>query len=389
MLRKIVYVVIACLSPHIGAFASINYDLSLEAALGYSNNIYQAPGKEYIDYSLESTPTITPTQHAGFFIPLTLRLRGEQYINSHNKLSAALDSYADYHLGSKINNKNKTHNHLKVGTEFVLKRLSRRSDKLYLGLFHNIKNQSYFERDTGSNRERTYSDLVEQYSHSTTGYQLNYLSTTTLPQFQLTAELGKRRYQDALITENQNYQYHQLHASSIMKLSPLSRINVSYQYRSENYAKRLAHDLSANQLATNPELQYTHHTFEAGIEHRIDNKVITEIRLSRSTRSDNYQDYGNYSQQKIMLGLELRQDVLQHQLFGHFSTRSYNRAFAYDNSEQSIRTYNETSFGWLSERQFSKKRSIWSKAEYHSVSSNDLRYDHNTLVIMIGGKYNY
>src|SRR5512134_3575116 len=46
------------------------YSFEFETGVGYDSNAYLAPGAAYTDFSVASSPAVTPVVHSGYFIPI-------------------------------------------------------------------------------------------------------------------------------------------------------------------------------------------------------------------------------------------------------------------------------------------------------------------------------
>ncbi len=304
-------------------------------------------------------------------------------------LIAKLDSYADFHQGSDLKNKDKTINKIDLGVETILSAKKAKKNRLYIGLFYDTKSQNYYDRDTGTAKISGVTDISDKYSYDANGVQLKYRSRTTTPRYQLKAEIGSRDYTDTVVNSDQDYDYVALQGDVEFDLTKQLEMGVGYAHETQDYSERHARDLNGSLFSTSPLLKYTYQDITVSLKQAFNENWSGKIEFIYATRDDAYLGYNDYEQNKIALDLIYKTKDLKHKFFVDYSTRDYLKAFAYENPTQPNKTYDTQKIGVSSELKQTEHRSLWGEVKYYNVDTNDLRYNYDNMVAIVGVKYEY
>jgi hypothetical protein len=196
------------------------YSFEFETGVGYDSNAYLTPGAPYTDFSVASSPTVTPAVHSGYFIPIRFKASYDGDPASRVRFLAAYRFSNDMYPQTGTDNADRYDHKLKAGLEVMLDRKARREDTLNVAPFAGLHRQIYVDHDTGLDKTSGASNISNRYNYRSAGLDLGYRNRTAAVPYELRAFLEKRDYEDpAGVTTELDNTYTAIGAGTELRLA--------------------------------------------------------------------------------------------------------------------------------------------------------------------------
>lgn len=347
------------------------------AGLGYDSNAFRTPDSPYTDFAAGGTP-VTPNVQSGLFVPLAFSVGAT---DRPEGLFYSFSGQGELYLDSSLSNANNHTLDLNVGSKRLLNQEGNLRDTLSFGLNLTRRSKVFYDRDTGI--EKTASD---RYSYTGLGLEGDLNHRTGTVQYGIDGLVEARNY-DAVPGSDYDYNIYKVGGYTGFRLSQPTKLRLDLDVMVKDYSERKARDLTGAFSTVVRQDRYT--TFDAAFRHRLNEAWVGYLDYRARLRQDNHQGYDDYLSHRLRLRLIRKQGALSTRLEADHEIRSYDNALAFNTVGQPGLDYTVTNFGLTAEYARSEHQSLWAEFGWHSVHTNDTRYEYDRAKTMAGMRWTF
>ena len=368
----------------IGA-ASSEFEVMLSAGFGHDSNAFRAPNDPYTDLSRNPPVAVVPIEQSGTFVPVRV---GLAYTNPMSKRSKFIASYrhrGDYYTDSALDNANITDHQVTLGIQRYLGEGKSETRQLAADVFFRSHAETNFDRDDGLDRFDDGASIADRFDYNGVGAELSVKNSYGGSRYEFDAGFSQRDYEDVPTASPYDLNDFWLGGALKLPLGKSSRVKVGFHYQLRSYDERRARDASGDASFENPTLEYRYLIAGLGIRHRFNDRVVTELTYSYTSRDDGFVGYNDYTRDKIewetTVGIS---DKLSANLELDYRDQQYPNAFAFDDPTQAQKEYQDLEISVGAEYRFTSQLSLRGEVRQDSVDSSDPRGEYDRLRTRLG-----
>lgn len=363
-----------------------------QIGLGYDDNIYLSPSSDYVDYSLATTPTISPKVHSGTFISYFVDANLEKPTGKNNNyFTAGYWLKGHRYFSNDYQNANRTDNKFNLGVLHRFAQEGKKEEDLKGSILFGHIHRLYLDRDTGENHllssNPASADVAARYIYDYTGFEVEYKDRLSAWQKKAGLRWEKRDYHDVPLANETQYDltYTRVNLGVDKRLSKKTKIGADYSYYTYDYNERKSRD--ANGTLNGPPRKYTYNKLDFSFRYRQSRAWLYTANLGFKLRDDAYVGYDNYTKTELKLSAQWKNNI--HKVKGRIKVwkRDYDNAIAFDEPGQAAKSYDGTTFILDYARVINDKLSFWAKYKLVDENTTDLRYQYTNSIYRAGIEY--
>ena len=302
----------------------------------------------------------------------------------------------DYRLKARIytdsglNNANQFRNRLRIGRQTSFKPKHNQLHTLYLGPIFRLKIRNDIDRDDGTDREFGGTNIADQLSYMSDGFQAQYSIKSGSTTVRAHGEIERRNYKRAGDAAERDHVRYSSGANLSYRFSSTDRLKVGYTYSKQDYSERLARNLLGDTHSENLHREYQDNEIELSMRHQFSARLRAKIQYHLRDRTDRYVGYDDYLRHTFGLSVDAR-PLSRTRLSFNAKYASYNfpRAFAFNNPLQKNKTKDVASFNATVQYNLSRHLVLTGSLNYRNESNTDIRYRYDRTITSVGLGYKF
>ena len=365
-----------------------NFDLLAYVGYGSDDNVYRAPSEPYFDFAEPGNPPVVPVVFSGAFVPVDVRVKYS--INSYlfESFYAAYRMTGRLYQDEEIENADEYSHELSFGSSY-LKQTEDRTRRVFSAFTIAQHEETYVDRDDGTEREIdqiTGPVLIgDRMSYKRYGPEFAWVQAFRKFALGLRIKGQLWNYDNPGAVPEYDHEYFIFAAHAQYSFTETSLVRLTADKYSRRYSDRPSFDLNGDQLATAPDMRYDYLAFGATARQRITRRMWFGFNLERTTRTDRYQGYNDYTRDEFGFDFSWTPtNRLSFELGSFYRNYDYPNAFAFHNSVAGIKSLESVHANFTSTFRITPRFSVDLEAEYRETSSTDLRLQYDRTWFTLG-----
>ena len=361
-----------------------NFTLKAFVGFGTDDNVFRAPGQDYIDFADPALPLVTPEEISGAFVPLDLQLKYS--INSLKYESF----YGAYHVTGRLYQDKELENANEYSHEFSFGSSYRRRDekrerRVFSAFTFAQHDETYFDPDDGSAREVGTELIDERMNYTRYGPELAWVQAYDRFALGLRVKGQLWNYEDPDVVPEYDHEYFVFAAHAQYQFTQTSLLRLSVDKYSRRFGDRPAFDLDGNQPVTNPNLRYDYLAVGLTARQRITPNMWFGFYIELTDRQDRYLGYNDYTRDEIGADFSWTPSPRwRFEAAGYYRNYDYPNAFAFNNPVAGAKTLESVRARLLAEFRMTPHLSLTAEAEKRESTSTDIRIGYDRTWFSLG-----
>lgn len=361
-----------------------NFSLQAFAGFGTDDNIFRAPGQNYVDFADPTLPLVTPEAVSGAFVPFDFRAK---YSINSLKFESFYGAYriAGRHYQDKeLDNANEYSHEISFGSSYRRKDEDRER-RVFSAFTFAQHDETYFDPDDGTVRVSNTEEIDDRMNYTRYGPEVAWVQSYNRFALGLRMKGQLWNYEDTEVVPEYDHEYFVFAAHAQYRFTETSLLRVSVDKYSRRYGDRPAFDLNGDQIVTNPDLRYDYLAVGFTARQRITRNMWFGFNVERTERQDRYLGYNDYTRDEF--GVDYRwtpSPRFKFEVAAYYRNYDYPNAFAFHNPVVGLKTLETVRGNLLAEFRWTTHLSIKAEAEFRESTSTDTRIGYDRTWFSLG-----
>jgi tetratricopeptide (TPR) repeat protein len=361
-----------------------NFDLNAFVGFGTDDNVFRAPGQDYIDFADPALPLVTPEAVSGAFVPIDVQLKYSINSLRFESFYGAYRVTGRLYQDTELENANEYSHELSFGSSYR-RREDNRERRVFSAFTFAQHDETYFDPDDGTARE-VGTELIDERMNYTR-YGPEFVWVQAYDRFALGLRIKGQlwNYEDPDVVPEYDHEYFLFAAHAQYQFTRTSLLRLSVDKYSRRYGDRPAFDLDGNQPVTNPDLRYDYLTVGLTARQRITRTMWFGFNVELTDRQDRYLGYNDYTRDEFGVDFSWTPSPrFRLELSSYYRNYDYPNAFAFHNPVAGIKTLESLRGNVLAEFRMTPRLSLRAEAELRESVSTDIRIGYDRTWFSLG-----
>jgi tetratricopeptide (TPR) repeat protein len=363
-------------------------DFGLTAFVGFGSddNVFRAPGQNYVDFADANLALVTPETISGTFMPIDIRAKYSINSLEFESFYAAYRLAGRYYQDEELDNANEYSHEISFGSSYRRKDEDKNRERRVFSAFTFAQHdETYFDPDDGTARVATNEPIDDRMNYTRYGPEIAWVQAYNRFALGLRMKGQLWNYEDTELVPEYDHEYFLFAAHAQYRFTETSLLRLTIDKYSRRYGDRPAFDLNGDQIITNPELRYDYLAVGLTARQRITQNMWFGFNVERTERQDRYLGYNDYTRDEF--GVDYRwtpSPRFKFELAAYYRNYDFPNAFAFHNPIVGLKTLETVRGNVLVEFRWTTHLSIKAEAEFRESTSTDTRIGYDRTWFSLG-----